>query len=168
MTLRIAPVPTRKVWLAYLVEHRHDISQRLEAENRILHLQKHDSVTQLLNRHAVQELLDEMLRCTAKWAGPATLWGYHDWHALLLVEIDRYQNFEITRGRGWMDALVQSFVQRLRAVAPSVAKLARIRINQFAVIVPAVGNPATGHACTPMRCAGVARGFAHDPNYQPG
>lgn len=142
--VRIAPVLNAQGLVSYLVENRHDISQRLEAENRILHLQKHDSVTQLLNRHAVQELLDEMLVALLSGQGPQRYGEHHDWHALLLVEIDRYQNFEITRGRGWMDALVQSFVQRLRAVAPSVAKLARIRINQFAVIVPAVGQSRYG------------------------
>lgn len=138
--VRIAPVLNAQGQVSYLVENRHDISQRLEAEDRIAHLQKHDSVTQLLNRQAVLDVLDEMLLALQSEHGPQPYVLNHDWHTLLLVEIDRYQNFEITRGRVWADALLQSFVERLRAVAPSTAKLARIRINQFAVIVPAVGQ----------------------------
>ena len=48
--MRVAPVLDESDQLAFLVETRTDITEKMEAENRIRHLQHYDGLTQLPNR----------------------------------------------------------------------------------------------------------------------
>lgn len=144
--MRVAPVLGENDQLAFLVETRTDITEKREAENRIRHLQHYDSLTQLPNRNGLLHELTEMLEAQSEveMHGIANnLSPYrsgHDWHSLLIIDIDRFQNFENSRTRLWTDALLQTFVARLKALVPDAAIMARIRVSRFAVVVKGVGK----------------------------
>ena len=133
-TVRIAPVVDEEQQLSHLVEVRQDISEQLAAQNRILHLQEHDSLTELLNTQGLLRTMDQM---------NAQIAVHHDhstWHMLLLVEIDRYQLLVSAKGSEWIDALLQALVLQLQALAPHGAHLARTADSQLAVLVPRMGS----------------------------
>ncbi|MDH0362670.1 putative bifunctional diguanylate cyclase/phosphodiesterase [Comamonas aquatica] len=136
-SVRIAPVTDPDGDLSHLLEIRQDISQLLEAERRIRHLQHVDAVTQLPNRKALLLRLDMLLQQQPAIRSDGTP---QQCHALLLLEIDRFQKFIDARGSQWSDALLQAFVARLQSLLPPSARLARTSASQFAVILERVGN----------------------------
>lgn len=135
-SVRIAPVTDPDGDLSHVLEIRQDISELLEAERRIRHLQHVDAVTQLPNRKALLQRLDMLLQQPASRSDGTP----KECHALLLLEIDRFQKFIDVRGSKWSDALLQAFVARLQTLLPPRARLARTSFSQFAVILERVGK----------------------------
>lgn len=133
----VSPVRNEQGALVYLVETRIDITEKMEAESRIRHLQHFDSLTQLASRPGLMQTLDELLQEQSSEAGLYR--EGHDWHSLLLVEIDRFQNFENVRSRPWTDHLLQAFAARLKAMVPEAVSMARIRGSLFAVVMRKAG-----------------------------
>ena len=132
--VRIAPILDENMHLTHLVEVRQDISEQLAAQDRIRHLQEHDSLTALLNTQGVLRAIERMNAETPMHQSPAT------WHMLLLVEVDRYQSVVSVRESEWVTVLLQAMVQRLQALAPQNTHLGRTAEGQFALVVPHIGN----------------------------
>lgn len=145
--MRVAPVLGKDNRLAFLLETRFDITEKREAENRIRHLQHYDTLTELLNRKGLLNKLTEMLELQREdldgHGSVINLKPYrsgHDWHSLLIIDIDRFQNFENSHNRLWADAFLQAFVARLKALQPEAEGMARIRDGRFAVVIKEVGK----------------------------
>lgn len=137
--VRISPVLGDDQTLSYLVETRHDITEKLEAEQRIRHLQEFDTLTQLPNRQSLMQSLSDMIE------GERAPWGTQpyafdqDWHLLLLVDVDRFTTMQAGHGREWLDSLLQAFATKLETLVPEHALLARVQDSQFAVVLTGVG-----------------------------
>lgn len=125
--------------LSSFVEVKQDISERVQAEEYIAYLQNFDSLTQLPNRYALVKLLEKLLlqarvEKRLQSASPSR------WHAMLLVDLDRFKKFNDAHGSAWSDALLQALALRLRTLVPDSAFVARTTADQFAVVVEHAGN----------------------------
>lgn len=102
-----------------------DITVKQREREQIRYLAEHDEMTGLLNRHALTEQLSARLGA-ADVSAPA----------VLLVGIDRFHQFNDIHGRDFGDRMLRAFAERLRALAPGEAKLARLADDEFALAVP--------------------------------
>lgn len=93
---------------------------------------EHDPVTGLLNRRGLSRVftVDQ----------PAGGWG------VLLVEVRDFRQVRDTHGHDVSDALLLAIRDRLVAVTGSAAVLARLRGDEFMVLVPAAGTDAAAEA----------------------
>jgi diguanylate cyclase (GGDEF)-like protein/PAS domain S-box-containing protein len=117
-----------------------DITVKQREREQIRYLAEHDEMTGLLNRHALTERLSARLG-TAEAPAPA----------VLLLGIDRFHQFNDIHGRDFGDRMLRAFAERLRALAPVEAKLARLADDEFAVAV-------SGEAAAVL-AAKIAQGF---------
>ena len=142
--VRIAPVLGDVNDLRYMIEIRRDITGLMEAEKRVRHLQKEqaqDPLTKLPNQKALQQRLEAMLKESAAAAASAESFSDYEypWHALLLLDIDRFQEFSTAQGGKWTDNLLKATVERLDMILPGNAWMARMTSHQFAVILVGAG-----------------------------
>ncbi len=99
-----------------------DITIKQREREHIRYLAEHDVLTALLNRHALTEYLSAGLG----GGGSGTT-------ALIIVGIDRFQQFNDIHGREFGDQMLCAFAERLCALAPDGAKVARIADDEFAL-----------------------------------
>lgn len=137
-SVSISPVHNSQGRLTHFIENRHDLSERLEAEQRILKLQNFDTVTQLPNRFAIKRRLDSLL-LRQRMQRVTDTGSPMDWHGLLLVDLDRFRKFNDARGAAWGDALLQAMALQLSQLLPEDAWLGRHTSDQFCVIVEHAG-----------------------------
>ncbi|MGN1056696.1 MAG: putative bifunctional diguanylate cyclase/phosphodiesterase, partial [Comamonas sp.] len=137
-SITIAPIHDADGTLRYLVEIKQDLSHRVQAEERIVQLQNFDALTQLPNRYALFRRLERLLQQSHV---PLSM-GYSQiyWHAILLVDLDRFKRFNDARGTVWSDKLLQALALRLRNAVAETAFVARSTADQFAIVVENVGK----------------------------
>lgn len=137
-SVSVSPVFENEVLTGY-VELKQDLSERIQAEERISFLQNFDGLTQLPNRYALLARLEKLLlqsrvrKRMASKTGPT-------WHAMLQIDMDRFKKFNEARGSAWSDALLQALALRLRSLIPVDAFLARTTADQFAIVIEHAGN----------------------------
>jgi diguanylate cyclase (GGDEF)-like protein/PAS domain S-box-containing protein len=105
-----------------------DISDRRERDNRLLRLASQDTLTGLHNRHRFTEVLKAELA-----AGRPT--------TVVMVDLDGFKDVNDTHGHGVGDTLLQAVGIRLPYVLRASAVVARFGGDEFAVILPNVGDP---------------------------
>lgn len=110
----------------------HDISERLEADERMRRLAYHDSLTELPNRRLLLERLDYELSRAKR---------YGDFFALHLVDVDDFKSVNDRFGHPGGDQLLIRLADRMRAVVRESDTVARIGGDEFAVIQVAVTDP---------------------------
>lgn len=104
-----------------------DISTRVDSEERIAFMARHDALTGLPNRSFFGELATEDLVSRHNIAdGGRTV-------ALMLVDIDDFKHINDTSGHIMGDQLLTQVAQRLRAATPSETILARLGGDEFVV-----------------------------------
>lgn len=104
-----------------------DISIRVDSEERIAFMARHDALTGLPNRSFFGELATEDLVSRHNIAdGGRTV-------ALMLVDIDDFKHVNDTAGHMVGDQLLTQVAQRLRAATPSETILARLGGDEFVV-----------------------------------
>ena len=120
-----------------------DITERVQARERILHLAHYDAATGLPNREFFSEL-----------AGPAIERARHGGLscALLHVDVDRFRGVNDAFGRARGDAVLQNLAERLRSWSRSSASssvgrarvepdlLARVGSNAFVLLIADVAG----------------------------
>ncbi|RJG43387.1 EAL domain-containing protein [Mesorhizobium sp. DCY119] len=144
-----------------------DISERRQRDTRLHRLAHHDPLTGLPNRAQVNERLGAILAA----GGQA---------AILLFDLDGFKKVNDNLGHATGDTLLQALAVRLPAVLDADAIPARIGGDEFAVILPDVGDPMKASAAARSildafrqsftigdhvlklgACVGVALGPAH-------
>lgn len=98
-----------------------DITIKQREREHIRYLAEHDVLTALLNRHALTEHLAAGL---GRGAGAT---------ALIIVSIDRFQQFNDIHGRDFGDQMLCAFAERLCALVPGGARVARLADDEFAL-----------------------------------
>lgn len=101
-----------------------DVTEKRIAENRIAHLARVDTLTNVANRYAFQEALDARCKTLNDDGGLALLW----------IDLDRFKEVNDTLGHPVGDALLQAFARRLRACVRHGDLVARLGGDEFAVI----------------------------------
>ena len=95
----------------------------LASEARCRHIAMHDQLTQLPNRTAFQQFLDERLADHAIEI------------AVMFVDLDRFKHINDTLGHAAGDDLIRTVARRLRDALPADAMLARLGGDEFGIVV---------------------------------
>ena len=136
--ITIAPVSDEQGALRYMVEIKQDISEQLYAQERISQLMNFDHLTQLPNRFALTRKLDELLlQARMNWQPRP---DKHVWHGLLLLDLDRFDKFNMARGSVWGDALLSAVGLKLVSILSDRGWVARYTDDQFAVVLESIGK----------------------------
>jgi diguanylate cyclase (GGDEF)-like protein len=116
-----------------------DISDRKEAEERVLRLAQRDALTDLPNRAVFEERLEDALR-------DATRMGTR--LAVLFIDLDRFKSINDTLGHSTGDQLLIEVGRRLSAVCRSNDLLARLGGDEFVLLLNRIerAEEATGVA----------------------
>jgi diguanylate cyclase (GGDEF)-like protein len=110
---------TSAFMLGYMVVMR--LVRKLE------HLSHHDSLTGLLNRRAIEYLLDREYQ---------RLQRFGETFSLLIVDIDHFKRINDRLGHAAGDAVLCAIAQRLQEQAREVDRVARFGGEEFCVLLP--------------------------------
>ena len=106
------------------VDIQEDITEKRRAEEKIDWLARHDTLTEIANRHQFREQLDKW--CGALQAGRA--------FALHWIDLDHFKEVNDTLGHPVGDALLKSVAERFRSVLRGSDLVARLGGDEFAIL----------------------------------
>ncbi len=101
-----------------------DVTERHQAQARLLHAARHDALTGLPNRVLFREDLEEAVRLTRS----------EGLLAVLCLDLDRFKTVNDTLGHPVGDALLREAAARLVATTRPADRIARLGGDEFAVI----------------------------------
>ncbi len=104
-----------------------DIMEQKTAEDRIVYLAEHDSLTGLINRRRFQEELERSIAFTQR---------YKQQGALLFIDLDQFKYINDTYGHQYGDEYLLDVSRRLAKVLRKTDILGRLGGDEFGVIIP--------------------------------
>ena len=116
----------------YLISMINDLTERKRHEQRIEHMARHDSLTDLPNRAAFN---DRMVSAIALASAS------QESFALLCLDLDRFKSVNDVFGHAIGDALLREVARRFQAACQG-SFFARLGGDEFAVITPSGPQPA--------------------------
>ena len=114
-----------------------DISQRKRAERRLRHLATHDALTDLPNRHLLQERLKRLI-AQAKISGRTI--------AVLLLDLDRFKVVNDAYGHPFGDEVIKAISARLVATLADGHTVARHGGDEFLILLDDLDDVSQAHA----------------------
>jgi len=108
-----------------------DIMEQKTAEDRIVYLAEHDSLTGLINRRRFQEELERSIAFTQR---------YKQQGALLFIDLDQFKYINDTYGHQYGDEYLLDVSRRLAKVLRKTDILGRLGGDEFGVIIPSVSE----------------------------
>ena len=146
LTTRNLSIPDETGEQRYLLSLSEDITERKQAEARIQHLAKHDTLTDLPNRAAFVEHLTGRID-TATTGGES--------FAVLSIDLDRFKEVNDVFGHAVGDGVLRELARQLRVLAGE-AHLARIGGDEFILVTPSGDQPALAEVLAERLHAAVA------------
>jgi diguanylate cyclase (GGDEF)-like protein/PAS domain S-box-containing protein len=124
-----------------------DITERRNAEERLIHAALHDSLTGLPNRAL---LMDRITQCVRR-----DEWG-HGGCAVLYIDLDRFKliNDSVSHAAG--DGLLIELARRMEQVLRPSDTLARLGGDEFAVVLEDISSPAQALEISTRLCQTIA------------
>lgn len=104
-----------------------DVTDRVEAEHRVERLAFFDTLTQLPNRHQIEEKLKDDIRISSQ---------RDTYGALLFIDIDDFKRINDTFGHSTGDALLLKLSNRMQTQIRKSETLARLGGDEFILSVP--------------------------------
>lgn len=104
-----------------------DVTDRVEAENRMIWLANHDPLTGLYNRHRFQQELERQFVEVERNNTRA---------AILLFDLDHFKDINDTSGHQAGDALLRKIAQELKNRVRKTDIAARLGGDEFAILMP--------------------------------
>ncbi len=98
-----------------------DVTERRQAETQIMHMARHDALTNLPNRLLFREQMEQSLARGEKLA-------------VLFIDLDRFKNVNDTLGHPVGDALLCAVTKRLQLAVRGADTVARLGGDEFAII----------------------------------
>ncbi len=109
-----------------------DITEQIQAVERIHYLASHDGLTGLPNRTLFSETLNLAIR-------QASRYSYE--FAVLFIDLDRFKNINDTLGHDAGDKLLQEMALRLNQTLRDTDVVARLGGDEFVVLLPQLDHP---------------------------
>lgn len=126
----IAPIVDASGRATHFVATMEDITQRKKSEELVNRLAYYDALTELPNRALLQDRLQHALQASTQYG------------LLLLVDIDRFKQFNDTRGHAAGDLLLQAMAGRMQNELGKQYTVARLGGNTFGAIGQHLGDNA--------------------------
>lgn len=104
-----------------------DISAKKKADARLEFIAKHDSLTGLLNRHAFESLVTEVIKRSQ---------NKQILHTLLYMDLDQFKLVNDTCGHKAGDAMLKQLTSELKMVLNKKGQIARLGGDEFGVLIP--------------------------------
>jgi diguanylate cyclase (GGDEF)-like protein len=98
-----------------------DITERRQAEAKIMHMARHDALTNLPNRVLFRDRMEQALSRGEELA-------------VMFLDLDRFKSVNDSLGHPVGDALLCAVTERLRQVVPGVDTVARLGGDEFAIV----------------------------------
>jgi diguanylate cyclase (GGDEF)-like protein len=108
-----------------------DITDRQRAEERIVHMARHDALTDLPNRMMMRERLDHELKRVKRG----------ECLAVLCLDLDHFKSVNDTLGHPIGDELLKVVAERLRRCTREPDTIARLGGDEFAIIMTGMEEP---------------------------
>jgi len=109
-----------------------DVTERVEAEQALDRLARHDSLTQMGNRLNFGERLDLAIARSRRNGKPL---------ALLYLDIDRFKQINDANGHAVGDAVLREFAKRLQSCLRATDFAARLGGDEFVVLIEDIDAP---------------------------
>ena len=150
-----------------------DITERVEAAERLRHLAHHDTLTGLPNRRLLGDRAEQAL-ALAKRSGHLV--------ALLLLDLDDFKIINDTDGHSAGDAVLITIAQRLRGLVREIDTVSRLGGDEFVILLQEMAHPRDATRVAekvieairePVEVGsrqyrlGVSVGIAHAPDHAP-
>ena len=98
-----------------------DVTERRQAEAKIMHMARHDALTNLPNRVLLKDKMEEAL-------------SRGDELAVMFLDLDRFKSVNDSLGHPVGDALLCAVTERLQRVVPGADTVARLGGDEFAIV----------------------------------
>ena len=132
VSLDVRPLP-RPMGDATSIVIVQDITAERASTALLSHKARHDTLTGLVNRSALREMLQrEIARCSRSRARMALLW----------IDLDRFKEVNDQYGHAVGDAVLRETGDRMRAVVRRQDVVGRLGGDEFAIMVTEVRDPA--------------------------
>jgi diguanylate cyclase (GGDEF)-like protein len=106
-----------------------DVTDRREAEAKIIHMAKHDAITNLPNRILFRERMEQALSHRGERV------------AVLYLDLDRFKSVNDTLGHPIGDALLCAVTERLQTLVRGTDTVARLGGDEFAILQIGASQP---------------------------
>lgn len=130
----LTPVRNEQGEITYFVSIGKDITRQLHQQDQLTYLTHYDVLTGLPNRALLTERLTQRLR-------DAQAEPEQDQFALLCLGLDRFKSINESLGNRLGDELLKQTAERLTALLPDNATLARASGDEFLILLHNIRNP---------------------------
>ena len=127
----IAPVKNNNESITHFISTSRDITDRIEAEERLHHLAHHDLLTDLPNRTLFLDRLNQSL-ARARWHGRTV--------AVLFLDIDHFKKINDSYGHEFGDEVIKIFSHRLKNSLRDRDTVGRLGGDEFVVLLDDVAQ----------------------------
>jgi diguanylate cyclase (GGDEF)-like protein/PAS domain S-box-containing protein len=128
----ITPLQDSDGRITHYISTGRDVTEQLQARDRLLHLATHDPLTDLPNRTALAERIETAI-ARAAWT--------HRHPSVLFINLDRFKRINETLGREAGDRVLCAVAQRLGGQLRGGDVIARVSGDEFAVLLEDVHDP---------------------------
>ena len=127
----ISPLRDEHGRITHFISTGKDITERMQAQERLQHIAHHDALTGLPNRVLLLDRLDQAL-ARAHWQ--------HRVVGVMFLDLDRFKNVNDTLGHHVGDALLKAMAARLQGCVREGDSIARLGGDEFAVLLDDVAH----------------------------
>lgn len=120
------PIRAHGKQITHFVTVHEDITARVSAEQKVLHLAHHDALTDMSNRNFFIEQIEEAMARVERTQKP---------FAVLMLDIDRFKDVNDTMGHEVGDELLILLSKRLTALLRKTDMAARLGGDEFGVLL---------------------------------
>jgi diguanylate cyclase (GGDEF)-like protein/PAS domain S-box-containing protein len=127
----ISPLRDERGRITHFISTGKDITERMQAQERLQHIAHHDALTGLPNRVLLLDRLEQAL-ARAHWQQRVV--------GVLFLDLDRFKNVNDTLGHDVGDALLKAMAARLQSCVRERDSVARLGGDEFAVLLEDVAH----------------------------